>query len=53
MEILVLLAFVSLVLLGFALLCFGYSMRAGDHEQSERLSLMPLENDECLTEEKR
>jgi cbb3-type cytochrome oxidase maturation protein len=47
MEILILLVFVSLMLLAAALLSFGYSIRQGDHEQAERLSLLPLDSDEA------
>lgn len=45
MQIVLLLAFVCLVLAAGALLCFGYSLGTGDHEQAERLSLLPLEED--------
>jgi len=43
MEVLLLLVFVSLTLAVGAVLCFGYSVKQGDAEQAERLSLMPLE----------
>jgi len=37
------LIFICLVLVAGALLAFGYSVHTGDHEQAERMSLMPLE----------
>lgn len=52
MEIVLALVFVCLVFVAGALLAFGYSVRHGDHEQAERLSLMPLENDEPSREKK-
>jgi nitrogen fixation-related uncharacterized protein len=45
MEVLLLLVFVSLTLALGAMLCFVYSVRQGDAEQAERLSLMPLETE--------
>ncbi len=53
MEIVLGLVFVCLVLVAGALLAVGYSIHAGDHEQAERMSLMPLEGDERALEEKR
>ncbi len=46
MDILILLVFVSLTLLAAGLVSFGYSIKLGDHEQAERMSLMPLDSDE-------
>ncbi|MGC4117492.1 MAG: cytochrome oxidase [Myxococcales bacterium] len=52
MEIILGLIFICLVLVAGALLAFGYSVHAGDHEQAERMSLMPLESEEQLQEKK-
>ena len=46
MDVIPLLVFVSLVLVCFALLLFFYSVKQGDHEHADRLSLLPLEDDE-------
>ncbi|MBI5542565.1 MAG: cbb3-type cytochrome oxidase assembly protein CcoS [Deltaproteobacteria bacterium] len=46
MNILIVLSFISLVLVGLALLSFLYSVRSGDQDHAERLSLLPLETDE-------
>jgi len=46
MEILLGLVFICLVLVAGALLAFGYSVHCGDHEQAERMSLMPLDEGE-------
>ncbi len=46
MEILILLVFISLILLAGTLLLFAYSIKQGDHEQADRLSLLPLDSDE-------
>jgi len=46
MEIILGLVFICLVLVAGALLAFFYSVHAGDHEQAERMSLMPLEDGE-------
>ena len=45
MEVVALLVLLSLVLVGISLLFFLYSMKQGDHEHADRLSLMPLEDD--------
>ncbi|HEY3444765.1 MAG TPA: cbb3-type cytochrome oxidase assembly protein CcoS [Myxococcales bacterium] len=53
MEIILGLIFICLVLVAGALLAFGYSVHAGDHEQAERMSLMPLESDSQPLREKK
>ncbi|PIE23172.1 MAG: cytochrome oxidase [Planctomycetota bacterium] len=45
MDVLSLLVLLSLLLVAFSLLFFLYSMKQGDHEHADRLSLMPLEDD--------
>ena len=45
MNVLGLPIFISLVLVAAALLALAWSVRQGDHEHSERLSLLPLEDD--------
>ncbi|QSQ13752.1 cytochrome oxidase [Myxococcus landrumensis] len=45
MNVLVLQVFVSLMLVASSVLLFVYSMRHRDHEQADRLSLFPLEDD--------
>ena len=46
MEVLILLIFVSLVLVGGAVILFLNGIRGGDFEHAERLSLLPLEDDD-------
>jgi cbb3-type cytochrome oxidase maturation protein len=46
-EVLILQIFVSLLLVGSALLLFTWSMRQRDHEHSDRLSLLALERDDA------
>ena len=45
MEVLGLQIFVSLMLVVGSLLLFAFSQKQRDHEHSDRLSLLPLEND--------
>jgi hypothetical protein len=45
MEVLILQAFVSLMLVGGALLLFIFSWRQRDHEHADRLALLPAEHD--------
>lgn len=45
MEIVILQAFVSLMLVGGSLLLFAYSVRQRDHEHADRLALLPIEDD--------
>lgn len=42
MDVLIVLVFVSLVLVGAALLLFAFSLRQRDFEHSDRLALLPL-----------
>lgn len=42
MEVLVLQAFVSLILVGGSLLLFGHSAHQRDYEHADRLALLPL-----------
>jgi hypothetical protein len=46
MNVIVLQVFVGLVLVCGALVLFAYSVRGKDHEHAERLSLLPIEDDE-------
>lgn len=45
MNVLVLPLFVTLLLVAGALVLFAYSVKQGDHEHADRLSLIPLEDD--------
>lgn len=47
MEVLILQAFVSLLLVGGALLLFAVSWRQRDHEHADRLALLPAEEDDA------
>ncbi len=47
MDVLGLQIFVSLVLVVGALVLFAWSARQGDHEQGDRLSLLPMEDDDA------
>jgi len=46
MNVLVLQVFVSLMLVLIAVLGLLYSVKHGDHEHADRLSLLPLDDDE-------
>ena len=46
MEILILLAFVSVSMAAAAVALFGYSARSGHYEHADRMSLLPIEADE-------
>jgi len=48
MEVIVLLVFVSLVLVAGAILLLLSRVHAGDLDHGDRLSLLPLENDETV-----
>ena len=48
MEVLILQAFVSLLLVGGAVLLFVFSWRQRDHEHADRLALLPAEDDDAL-----
>jgi hypothetical protein len=47
-DVIVVLVFVSLVLVGFAVLLFAYSVRQADHEHADRLSLLPIEDERTV-----
>jgi nitrogen fixation-related uncharacterized protein len=47
MNVLVLPVFISLVLVAGALVALLYSVKQGDHEHAERLSLLPLDDDDA------
>jgi len=46
MEVIVILVFVSLVLVTAAVVMFIMRVRGGDFDHGERLSLLPLDDDE-------
>ena len=50
MNVIPLLVFLSLALVCLALVLFFYSVRQGTHEHADRLSLLPLEEDELPQE---
>lgn len=45
MEVLILTVFVSLVLVAGELVFFAWNVRHGTHEHTDRLSLLPLEDE--------
>lgn len=46
MDVLILTAFLSLVLVGSGLLFFAWNHRQGSHDHADRLVLLPLAEDE-------
>lgn len=48
MEVIVILVFISLILVIAGLYSFVVSVRQGDMEHGDRLTLLPLENDDML-----
>lgn len=46
MNVLIIQVFVSLMLVAMAVVGLLYSVKQGDHEHADRLSLLPLEDDE-------
>jgi len=50
MNALLLTLFVSLVLAGLGVLLFIHGVVQGDHEHADRLSLLPLEDDDGVHE---
>ncbi len=46
MNVLIVQVFVSLMLVLMAVVGLLYSVKHGDHEHADRLSLLPLEDDE-------
>lgn len=47
MNVVVLQVFVSLMLVVGSLLLLAYSVKHADHEHADRLSLLPIEDDEA------
>jgi hypothetical protein len=47
MNVIVLQVFVSLMLVAGAIVLLAYSVRHADYEHSERLSLLPVEEDDA------
>ena len=50
MTVIPLLVLCSLVLVGFAIVLFCYSVKTREHEHVDRLSLLPLEDDDAHCE---
>ena len=48
MNVILLQVFVSLMLVAGSVLLFAVSIRDGDHEHADRLSLLPLEDDSAV-----
>lgn len=51
MNVIVLQVFVSLMLVVGSLLLLAYSVKHADHEHADRLSLLPMEEDEKAPQE--
>lgn len=51
MNVIVLQVFVSLMLVVGSLLLLAYSFKHADHEHADRLSLLPMEEDEKAPQE--
>lgn len=51
MNVIVLQVFVSLMLVVGSLLLLAYSVKHADHEHADRLSLLPMEEDEKASQE--
>ena len=49
MEILILLIFVCVVLVGGAVAFFAWTVRQGTFDQADRLALLPLDDDNAVT----
>ena len=49
MEILILLIFVCVVLVGIAVAFFAWTVRQGTFDQADRLALLPLDDENTLT----
>lgn len=49
MNVLVLQVFVSLMLVVGSLLLLAYSVKHADHEHADRLSLLPIEDDDATS----
>jgi cbb3-type cytochrome oxidase maturation protein len=50
-EVLILQVFVSLMLVVGSIVLFAWSMRQRDHEHADRLSLLPIADDDARPEE--
>lgn len=46
MNVIPLMVFVSLMLVAGSLVLFGYSIRQRDHQQAERLALLPFTDED-------
>jgi cbb3-type cytochrome oxidase maturation protein len=51
MDVLIVTVFVSLILVVAGLVLFVHRLRQGDFEHGDRLSLLPLEEDESAVDE--
>jgi cbb3-type cytochrome oxidase maturation protein len=49
MEILILLIFVCVILVGVAVAFFAWTVRQGTFDQADRLALLPLDDENPLT----
>ena len=49
MEILILLIFVCVLLVGVAVAFFGWTVRQGTFDQADRLALLPLDDENGVT----
>ena len=49
MEILILLIFVCVVLVGIAVAFFAWTVRQGTFDQADRLALLPLDDEKPVT----
>ncbi len=49
MEILILLIFVCVLLVGVAVAFFGWTVRQGTFDQADRLALLPLDEEKHVT----
>ena len=49
MEILILLIFVSVLLVGSAVAFFAWTVRQGTFDQADRLALLPLDDERPMT----
>jgi len=49
MEILILLIFVSVLLVGVAVAFFAWTVKQGTFDQADRLALLPLDDEKTMT----
>lgn len=52
MEILILLIFISVLLVGSAVAFFAWTVRQGTFDQADRLALLPLDDEKPMTPER-